>query len=337
MTSFRPTVAPAGRLVRLGVVLDTRNAPDRLREVARMCDRAGIDALWVRDDPVPADGRPRLEAWTALRLAGLDASRARLGAMLDVTLRPPATLAAMAGTLYVALDGRLEIGFSREPAQRAGAVESPDPATRARRVQEYATVVRRLLAGESAGAVGSAEQRDAPLGVPSPQPGGPRLSVEVSGPPDVAAAVRVADDVLIPAMAVKDIRLAVEKVRKECEAAGRGLSSLGIGVELPVSIGRTSAEARARADAEPLFQTIGHPAEVGIFGTLEQCQDRVIELAHLGVTDVRCVLPNSADVHDVIAQLTAMAVGTMQALTPNAPRSRPPDPPEGWGGSRSLA
>src|SRR5437773_1062312 len=199
MTSFRPTVAPAGRLVRLGVVLDTRNAPDRLREVARMCDRAGIDALWVRDEPVPADGRHRLEAWTALHLAGLDASRARLGAMLDVTLRPPETLAAMADTLDVALDGRLEIGFSRETAQRTGAVELPDPATRARRVQEYATVVRRLLAGESAGAIGTAETGRAPLGVASPQPGGPRLSVEMSGPPDVAVAVRVADDVLIPA------------------------------------------------------------------------------------------------------------------------------------------
>src|SRR6266566_1062566 len=60
----RPTVAPPGRLVRLGVVLDTRNPIERLLEVARMCDRAGIGALWVEDVQeagVAGDGRP---GWT---------------------------------------------------------------------------------------------------------------------------------------------------------------------------------------------------------------------------------------------------------------------------------
>jgi hypothetical protein len=98
-----------------------------------------------------------------------------------------------------------------------------------------------------------------------------------------------------------------------------------------VSIGRTSAEARARASVEPLFAELGDPARIGVVGTLEQCQDRVIELAHLGVADLRCVLPNTSDVHDAIAQLTAAVVGSLDVLAPNAPRSRPPDPPEGWG------
>jgi len=99
-----------------------------------------------------------------------------------------------------------------------------------------------------------------------------------------------------------------------------------------VSIGRTSAEAHARASHDPRFHDIGHPATRGIFGTLEQCQDRAIELAHLGVTDLRCLLPNTPDVHDAIAQLTAVVVGTVDVLTPNSPRSKAPDPPEGWGG-----
>ena len=62
-------------------------------------------------------------------------------------------------------------------------------------------------------------------------------------------------------------------------------------------------------------------------------------LAHLtaGVTDLRCIVPNTADVHDVIAQLTAMVVGTVSVLTPSSARSRAPDPPEGWGGRSSGA
>jgi hypothetical protein len=92
------------------------------------------------------------------------------------------------------------------------------------------------------------------------------------------------------------------------------------------------AEAQARAGAESLFETVGPPSQVGVFGTLEQCQERVIELAHAGVTDLRCILPNSPDIHDVIAQLTAMSIGSVDVLSPGTPRSKAPDPPETWGG-----
>ncbi|HEX8927707.1 MAG TPA: hypothetical protein VGA45_02225, partial [Actinomycetota bacterium] len=84
----RPTAAPPGRLVRLGVVLDTRNPVERLLDVARMCDRAGIGALWVEDaaeaPPLgaaasggpagteapggPSSGAAWLDGWTALAL-----------------------------------------------------------------------------------------------------------------------------------------------------------------------------------------------------------------------------------------------------------------------------
>jgi len=263
-----------------------------VREVAKMCDRAGIDALWVADHPtLEADGS-RLEAWTALVLAGLDASRARLGAMVRPPLRPPATLAAMARTLDVAVGGRVEIGL-RSVGEH---------------VEEYARTLRELL------------------------PGGPPLSVEITDPRAIDVAARVADDVVIPASALQDVSALIAQIRAGCAAARRDPAGLGIAVEVPVSIGRTSAEARARASDEPLFREIGHPAAFGIFGTLEQCQARAIELADLGVTDLRCILPNTPDVHDAIAQLTAIVLGTLGVLTPNAPRSKAPDPPRGWGG-----
>jgi hypothetical protein len=99
-----------------------------------------------------------------------------------------------------------------------------------------------------------------------------------------------------------------------------------------VSIGRTTAEANARAAADPHFRRVSSPGEVGVFGTLEQCQERVIELAHAGVSDLRCVVPNAPDMPDVLAQLTAIAIGTVDVLTPGSPRSKSPDPPAGWGG-----
>ena len=124
-------------------------------------------------------------------------------------------------------------------------------------------------------------------------------------------------------------------MRSACDRAGRDPTSLGVALEVPVSVGRTVTAAAARAETESLFRVTGPPQEVGIFGTLERCQERVIELAHAGVTDLRCVVPNSPDVHDVIAQLTAIAIGTADVLTPGTPRSKAPDPPESWGGRTS--
>ncbi len=338
VTDFRPTRAPRGRLVRLGIFLDTRNAPNRLREVARMCDGAGIEALWVRDHLAPPDAEPRLEAWTALTLAGMVAARPRIGAILNAAFRPPGTLAAMAGTLDAALGGRLELGLSAGWLERenlAFGFDFPEPGARARRVERYATILRGLLEGYPVVVGGSDDAAPAELGVASPQAGGPRISVEAISPEQMDVAVAVADDVLIPAAAVKDVGDAVRHVRRACERGERDPASLGIALEVPVSIGRTVAEAQARAESEPLFQTVGPPWEVGLFGTLEQCQERVIELAHAGIADLRCVLPNSPDVHDVIAQLTAMAIGTVDVLSPGTPRSKSPDPPSTWGGRSS--
>lgn len=300
-----------------------------------MCDGAGIDALWVRDQLAAPDGQPRLESWTALTLAASKTRRARTGALMNVSFRPPATLAAMAATLDVALGGRLELALSTGWLERehvAFGFDFPAPDVRAARLERYATILRGLLAGEAVAVAGSSEAGEAELGVASPQPGGPPISVEAITPRQMEVAARVADDVVIPAVAVRDLKAAVEGVRRACELAERDPRSLGIALELSVSIGRTHAEAQARAEAESLFALTGPPADVGVFGSLEECQARVLDLAHVGVTDLRCILPNSPDVHDVIAQVTAMAVGSPEIFTPGAPRSRAPDPPEGWGG-----
>ena len=47
MLQARPTRAPAGRLLRLSLVLNPVAPRERLLEVARMGDRAGIGALWI--------------------------------------------------------------------------------------------------------------------------------------------------------------------------------------------------------------------------------------------------------------------------------------------------
>jgi alkanesulfonate monooxygenase SsuD/methylene tetrahydromethanopterin reductase-like flavin-dependent oxidoreductase (luciferase family) len=314
MVAFRPTLPPPGRLVRLGVVLDARNPAERLTEVARMCDRAGIGAVWGDDSAQPGQPPPRLEALTALAALAPATARVRLGAMLLAARRPAPLLAAMAGTLAALTGGRVEVSV----------LGVPDASLRS-----YTDEFREAL--------------EQPEGSGEPQGGAPvgrdglTVGVEVGDPErldpeQVAWLAGVADDLLLTAADVERLAECARQVRAACELAGREPGTLGIAARLPVSVGRTVAEARARWDAEPAFAALGPPERAGVFGTLEQCHERVISLAHAGVTDLRCVLPNAADVHDVIAQVTAMSVGTVDKLAPGAPRSPAPPPPEGWGG-----
>ena len=106
-------------------------------------------------------------------------------------------------------------------------------------------------------------------------------------------------------------------------------------VEVTVSVGRTAAEARARADADGLFGLAGHPAEQGLFGTLEECQAAASRLAHAGATELICLLPMASDLHDVLAQLRSIAIGA-SVLRPGDPPSDAPPPPAGWGGRRVI-
>jgi hypothetical protein len=123
----------------------------------------------------------------------------------------------------------------------------------------------------------------------------------------------------------------------EVAAAAGGLGGIAAGgrpvlAEVPVSIGRTAAEAYARAAGEALFAVTGHPSAQGLFGTLEQCQYRAAALAHAGVTELACHLPVSKDLPDVLAQLRAVGVVGGGVLRPGEPPSPAPPPPAGWGG-----
>jgi hypothetical protein len=166
-----------------------------------------------------------------------------------------------------------------------------------------------------------------------------RLSVVVRSGAELGPLLEVADDIVLSAWHHQDLETAADEARAAAVDAGRDPASLGVAALVPVSVGRTDAEASARADMDPDFARFGHPAAIGIFGTLEECQDRVIALAHAGITDLRCVVPATPDVHDLIAQLTAMTIGTVDVLVPGSLRSPAPPPPEGWGGrpDRPLA
>jgi len=291
MRHHDPTQSPPGRLARLGVVLDLAEPVDRVRGLAILCDRAGIDAVWlgIRDGIDDAARWP--DPTSAAAIVATALGRARLGVMLRSLPRH----------------------------ESASALAHPPAAA-----QELAM---------AAAAVGDTLGTGAMVFGDGPRP---RLSAVLDDIAQLASLMGHVDDVVLPGWRFGDLETAADEVRAEAVEAGRDPSTLGVAAMVTVSIGRTEAEARARADDDEVFARLGHPAESGIFGTLEDCQDRVIALAHAGITDLRCVLPASLDLHDVIAQLTAVTVGTTDVLVPGALRSPAPAPPDGWGGRADV-
>jgi hypothetical protein len=286
---FKPTISPAGRLARLGVVIDATVAPARASGLARLCDRAGIDIVW---------------------LGGIGPSAGDAVDWGDVL----AELAAVDATV-----GRARIGISL-PDRELSALRTDLPAAPAE-----VCLTRRYRASDRADLL-----RDwYPVGENLDRP---RFSVVLSDLAELADWLALVDDVVLPGWLFRDLETAADEIRAECAESGRDPATLGVGVLVPVSVGRTAAEAVARAEMDPGLARFGHPSETGIFGTLEECQDRVIAFAHAGVTDLRCILPGTPDIHDVIAQLTAITLGSIAVLQPGALRSEAPPPPAGWGG-----
>jgi hypothetical protein len=269
MRHFDPTHAPSGRLARLGVLIDPNGGLAPV--MARFCDRAGINIVWLGRMPMDTPAADRD-----------DPSESDVAEM-------------------VATVTRARIGRLIEPGAVAGH-ETLDEAW-------YADA--------------------ADLGQPSRSI---RTSATADSLRDIPALLELVDDLVLPAWRFPDLETAADEARAEAVETGRDPESLGIAAVVPVSIGRTDAEASARADTDPVFRDIGHPRDIGIFGTLEECQDRVIALAHAGITDLRCILPGAPDIHDVIAQLTAITMGTTDVLVPGSLRSPAPPPPDGWGG-----
>jgi len=162
---------------------------------------------------------------------------------------------------------------------------------------------------------------------------GPGTAVTELALPVPAAAPATA--VFLPCSPARD--LASELTELTEVTAGTAIATgRPVLAEVPVSVGRTVAEAQARADADDLFMLTGHPAAQGLFGTLEECQATAARLAHAGVTELLCYLPLASDLADILAQLRSIAIGA-SVLRPGEPPSAAPPPPDGWGGRRVEA
>lgn len=126
----------------------------------------------------------------------------------------------------------------------------------------------------------------------------PGVSVEVEDP---------ADDHVVHVAHLAAIRAA----RTALDTAGDARPVI---VAVPVAIGRTTNEAQARASRDARFVGDQHPEVSGIFGTFEQAQRQVIDIAGAGGGALRVTLADDPDIADLLAQVRALVVGPTVVL-----------------------
>jgi hypothetical protein len=282
--------------VDLSVIIDGRLDAMRARQVATLVDRLGLAGVWLRQPWLPTAGP---------RMSGADST---------------SLLAWLTANVLVRTGLIVDAGL-----RDAGWFERLGPAAPSAR-------------DEAAPASGlSVALSGAPAAISQWQ----RFTGQRLGPAVAQLAVPVSASVLAESDAVPTSAVFVpctpgRDLAADVSAAAGVANGRPVLVEVTVSVGRTVAEARARADADDLLRLVGHPAKQGLFGTLEECQAAAARLAHAGATELVCYLPLASDLPDVLAQLRSIAFGA-GVLRPGEPPSAAPPPPTGWGGRRTTA
>jgi alkanesulfonate monooxygenase SsuD/methylene tetrahydromethanopterin reductase-like flavin-dependent oxidoreductase (luciferase family) len=193
-------------MTKVGAVFLPQLPPERLHDVARAADDAGLDELWLWEDCFRESGIASAAAalaWT---------TRLRIGVgLLPVPLRNVALTAMELATLYRLFPGRVSAGVGHGVqdwmAQVGARVESPVTLLR-----EYVTALLALLRGELVTTSGRYVHLDA-VALDWPPPAVPEIFIGAIGPRTVTLSGQLADGTILvadtPPERVREVRALV--------------------------------------------------------------------------------------------------------------------------------
>jgi alkanesulfonate monooxygenase SsuD/methylene tetrahydromethanopterin reductase-like flavin-dependent oxidoreductase (luciferase family) len=251
-----------GRVTNLGVIYLPSNPPERLHDIARAADEAGLEQLWLWEDCFLTSGIAAAAAalaWT---------SRLRVGiGILPVPFRNVALTAMEIATLRRLFGERAIVGIGHGVQEWVAQVGAK-PASPMTLLREHATALRALLSGETVTTRGRYVQLE---GValdwpPDPAPG---LLIGATGPKTLELSGELAEGTILTG------GTAPEGVRSARERIG-GKDTHEVVVFVPAATGPTGAERIARqqersgmnfagvaGDAKAVAETVGRFAEAG--------------------------------------------------------------------------
>lgn len=298
--------------LRLGLYLTTWPARDgrtprwpELRALAQAVEAAGVDTLWVADEP------GFWECWTILTAAAEATQRIDVGSLVACgRYRNPALLVTMARALDEVSGGRLVLGLGagaspNDPRLAAFGFEAGPP--HLARFAEFAEIVVRLLREGPITVDGRFHRVDRPdVGPAGPRPNGPPIWIAAGKPKAMEVGVRWADaingaDGLTDVGSVAALHGAIAEA---CAAVGRDPATLGV-----TGFSRVAVSDDGRLDAD-------RPDTIS--GTPDVVADRIASLADAGVEHLTCFIGDPTDDHE----FPALTRGALDRLVPVLDRLR---------------
>jgi len=271
----------------LGAVFLPQLPPERLRDVARSADDAGLQELWLWEDCFRESGI----ASAASALAWTEQLHVGVG-LLPAPLRNVAVTAMEMATLHRLFPGRVKVGVGhgvQDWMGKVGArVESPVTL-----LHEYVTALGALLRDEAVTTAGRYVNLDR-VRLDWPPVTVPALLAGAGGPRSLRLSGQIADGTILTAGTSPDgVRQARRHIDEGRLAAGRS-DSHSITVYVMAA---TGPDAVRRLEAEQHSLGLDMTAEVGIAGDATAVAEAVQRWADAGADTV--VLQPTADDPDL--------------------------------------
>jgi len=278
------------------------NEADTLLAVARACEDAGLDSVWMADHFMFADERhperevPILECFTTLGAIAAMTERIRIGQLVvGVPYRNPALLAKCCSTLDVISHGRTIVGLGaawHEPEFTAYGWPFPPVRERMEMLEEALQVVDSMLTQRPAGFTGKHYRitgaYNDPRAVQRPRP---PILIGGSGERVTLRLVASHADFCNVSGDPGEVERLFGVLEGHCRAVGRAFEQITRCNHVSILIAGDKAELAAKAARHPRFG--------GIAGTPEEVVARLRDYASAGSQYVTFTLADPADIEAI--------------------------------------
>ncbi|MBR7835214.1 TIGR03564 family F420-dependent LLM class oxidoreductase [Actinospica durhamensis] len=305
-------------MIPLGVALQPRgaggNAIDALVAQARQAAEAGLESVWLGQ-------MYDLDALTAAAVIGREVPDIGLGTAVTVThTRHPITMSSQAQTVQAAVGGRLTLGIGvshRRPIEQRFGLDFAHPA---RHMREYLEALQPLLREGAVNVHGSMITADT-SGFSGHVAGStpPPVLVAALGPAMLRVAGELADGTVTFLAGPRALGTHIVP-KLTAAAAGRAAQVVA---SLPVCVTGDREDAHERAAAELGFyaavpsyrmlldlEQLSSPTQAAVIGDESEVEDRIRQLAEVGVTRFVANVPGFATARErerTLGLLAAMA------------------------------
>jgi len=275
---------------------------DTLLAMAKACEDAGLDSVWMPDhfmfpdEEDPEKEEPIMECFVVLAALATATSRIRLAQLVaGVPYRNPALFAKMCTTLDVVSHGRTIVGLGaawHEGEFKAYGWRFPPVRERMEMLEEAVQIVDRIMTQRPASFAGKHYTIENAYNDPMPvQKPRPPIMIGGSGERRTLKLVAKYADMCNVFGDPKKVAHKYAVLKQHCEDVGRPFGEITLCNHIGILIAKDEAALKEKLAKHPKFG--------GFAGTPEAVVARLEEYAAIGSTYVTFILPHGEDMEGI--------------------------------------